>query len=129
MTFWYPNDVRVDFSSAQFIQGFKNDLCIRFFGSKGTVDSHYNGRVNIGGQNPWDGTGDAIDRTGRDGAIANVKAFVASIRDGRFLNNVEQASESTLTSILGRMAAYRESIVTWDEMLADAEELDAELQL
>lgn len=129
VTFWYPNSVRVDFSSAQFISGYKTDLCIRFYGSKGTVDSHYNGRVNIGGENAWQGSGDNIDRTGRDGAIANVKAFVASIRDGALLNNAEQASESTLTSILGRMAAYRESVVTWDEMIADAEALDADLRL
>ncbi len=129
VTFWYPNEVRVDFSSAQFVKGFPNDLCIRVYGSKGTVDSHYNGVVHIGGDNPWTGTGSEVDPTGRQGAIANVKSFVESIRSGRLLNNAEGASESTMTSILGRMAAYRESIVSWEQMLQDDEKLDAALSL
>ena len=42
VTFWYPNDVQVDFSSSQFIKGY-HDMCIRFYGTKGTMDSHYGG--------------------------------------------------------------------------------------
>ena len=124
--YWYPKDVKVDFSSAQFTRGF-NDLCIRVYGTLGTVDSHYGGAVNINGDNPWKGS--EKDDTFGQGAITNVKAFVESVRAGKFLNNAAPSVESNLTAILGRMAAYREGTVTWDEMLQAKEKLEAHLTL
>lgn len=126
VNYWYPNEVRVDFSSAQFLKGF-HDMCIRFYGTKGTVDSHYGSFVRITGDTKWNGA--EKDDTFREGAINNVKAFVESIRTGKYVNNAEQAAESTLTSILGRMAAYRERTVTWDEMMRSNEKLDAKLKI
>jgi predicted dehydrogenase len=125
-TYWYPGDVRVDFSSAQFLKGF-HDMCIRFYGANGTVDSHYNGSVKITGDTTWNGTDK--DDTFREGAVTNVKNFIESIRTGKPVNNAGQGAESTLTSILGRMAAYRERVVTWDEMLKSNEKLEARLVL
>jgi len=124
--YWYPNEVRVDFSSNQFLKGF-HDMCIRFYGTAGTVDSHYGGYVRITGDNPWPGV--EKDDTFREGAINNVKHFVESIRTGNYLNNAEEAVESNLTSILGRMAAYQERIVTWDEMMRSGEKLEARLKV
>ena len=124
--YWYPDDVKVDFSSNQFLKGF-HDMCIRFYGTAGTVDSHYGGSVRISGDNPWPGV--EKDDTFREGAIVNVKRFVESIRSGNHLNNVEESVESNLTSILGRMAAYQERIVTWDEMMRSGEKLEARLKL
>ena len=63
------------------------------------------------------------DDTFRSGAIANVKAFIESIRTGKHLNNADQAVESNLTAILGRMAAYQQRLVTWDEMMRSDEKL------
>jgi predicted dehydrogenase len=125
VTYWYPNEVRIDFSSGQFLKGF-NDLCIRIYGSGGTVDSHYNGAVNIRGDAPWQGT--EKDDSFHGGAITNVKDFVAGIREGKYLNNWESSVESTLTCVLGRMAAYGERMVTWEEMLASPR-LEAGLRL
>ena len=122
VNFWYQNGARVDFSSAQFTRGY-DDLCIRVYGSEGTVDSHYNGAVAITGNRPWKGA--EKDPTYKDGAIANVKAFVESIRAGQAVNNVAQSIESNLTAILGRMAAYQERTITWDEMMASGEKLIA----
>ncbi len=124
--YWYPGDVKVDFSSNQFLKGF-HDMCIRFYGTAGTVDSHYGGYIRITGDNPWPGV--EKDDTFREGAIANVKRFVESLRTGNYLNNVEESVESNLTSILGRMAAYRERVVTWDEMMRSGEKLEARLKL
>jgi predicted dehydrogenase len=126
VSYWYPDAVKVDFSSAQFLKGF-NDLCIRIYGTAGTLDSHYNGSVNIRGDHPWSGT--EKDDTFRAGAVTNVKNFVDSIRTGKYLNNVEQSVESTLTGILGRMAAYGERAVAWDEMMRSGEKLQADLKL
>jgi predicted dehydrogenase len=126
VNFWYPDGVKVDFSSAQFTRGY-DDLCTRVYGSKGTVDSHYGGAVRITGNTPWQGA--EKDNTGRIGAIENVKNFVESIGTRRYLNNVEVSVESNLTAILGRMAAYREGAVTWDEMMAADERLMVDLRL
>src|SRR5690606_9852958 len=89
VTFWYPNDLMVDFSSAQFVKGFY-DICIRVYGSAGTLDSHYglgarfgvdpryDGYVSITGERAWKGA--ERDDTFTAGAIANVKRFIDSIR-------------------------------------------------
>ena len=49
--------------------------------------------------------------------MTNVKNFVESLRTGEFVNNASVGAKSTLTSILGRTAAYRGAEVTWDEMI------------
>jgi predicted dehydrogenase len=126
VTFWYPNDVKVDFSSAQFLHGY-NDLCIRVYGSKGTVDSHYGGFVRITGDNPWPGV--EKDDTFRGGAVENLKAFVNSIRTGKLINNADHGAESTLSAILGRTAAYGGKLVTWDEMMKTNETWDTKIPI
>ncbi len=124
--FKYPNGVQADFSSHQ-LNGAFSDLCIRVIGIKGTVDSHYGGLVRIVGEKPWMGA--EKDDTFRQGAINNAVAFVKSIREGKPLNNAEVAIESNLTAILGRMAAYRNRVVTWDEMMESDEKWEAKLKL
>ncbi len=126
VTFWYENDVKVQFSSNQ-LTGSYNDIAVRCFGIKGCVDAHYGGLVRIAGDNAWKGSDK--DDTFRQGAINNAKAFVESIKTGKLLNNTEDASTSTLTSILGRTAAYQNRSVTWDEMLRMNEKLTANLKL
>jgi myo-inositol 2-dehydrogenase / D-chiro-inositol 1-dehydrogenase len=126
VTYWYPQDVKVDFSSAQFTKGY-SDLCIRLYGSAGTVDSHYGGSVNITGERPWKGADK--DDTFRQGAITNVKNFVESVGTGKYLNNAAESVDSNLTAILGRMAAYGERVVGWDEMLRSNQKLEADLKL
>ncbi len=126
VTYWYPNDVWVDFSSAQFLKGF-HDMCIRFYGTAGTVDSHYGAAVRITGDNPWSGA--EKDDTFRQGAQSNVRNFLESIRTGKPLNNAAQGAESTLTSILGRMAAYKQRPVTWEEMMWSGERFEVKLSL
>ena len=126
VTYWYPDGVDASFSSNQLTPSF-SDLCTRCFGVKGCADLHYNGLVRITGGNQW--LGSEKDDTFKGGAIANVKAFVQSIRTGNLLNNTETAVESTLTAILGRTAAYRNGTVTWEEMMSSNEKFEAELKL
>ncbi|MCX6625415.1 MAG: Gfo/Idh/MocA family oxidoreductase [Acidobacteria bacterium] len=138
VTFRYPQDLLVDFSSAQFLRGYY-DICVRVYGSLGTLDSHYglgkryevdprlDGMVQITGANPWKGAD--RDNTFDDGAIANVKRFVESIRSGKLLNNVAESVDSNLTCILARTAAYRGGNVTWDEMMDLNVKLDAGLKI
>ncbi len=127
VTYRYPNDVLMDFSSTQFNIGF-DDLCTRVFGKDGTVEGHYGGDVFIkdrkGG---W--PGGSTPTIYQDGAINNIKDFCASIASGEFLNNTQESAYSTMTSILGRMAAYEGKPIRWDEMVQRQERLDPHLML
>jgi len=124
--FDYPNNVHADFSSHQLTRHF-SDLCVRVFGLKGAADTHYGGLVRINGDNAW--LGAEKDDTFRQGAINNVKAFIAAVRDNKPINNADVSVESNLTAILGRMAAYNHTTVTWDQMMASTEKLAIDLKL
>lgn len=43
--------------------------------------------------------------------------LIASIRDGKPLNEAKRIAESTLTAIMGRMSAYTGKAVTWEQAL------------
>jgi predicted dehydrogenase len=128
VNYWFPDNVKADFSSAQFTVGYI-DKCVRFYGTTGTVDAHLGGVCNIFGSKAWQGTGLEKDDTHGKGTVANVKTFTESVRSGRPVNNAETSAISTLTAILGRTAAYRQRIVTWDEMMRENEKLTANLKL
>ncbi len=125
--YYYPDDVLMDFCSAQYTQRY-DDLCCRIFGTNGTVDSHYGGNVNIlaktGGYRGGN-TGPIY----QEGAITNIKNFCASIENGKYVDNTEESANSNLTAILGRIAAYEQRIVTWNEMMQANTKLDAKLDL
>jgi len=127
VTYWYPNDVVVSFCSRQFGDGF-DDLCIRVFGTLGTVDSHYGGDVVIRGkQDAW--RGEKTSSIYKDGAVNNIKDFCAGIAGGKPVNTAQEAAMSNLTCIMGRMCAYEGRTVTWDDVMASAEKLDPKLKL
>jgi predicted dehydrogenase len=125
--YWYPNDVLMDFCSAQYTQRY-DDLCCRIFGTNGTVDSHYGGNVNIlaktGGYRGGN-TGNIY----AEGAITNIKNFCQSIAEGKYLDNAQESANSNLAAILGRTAAYEGRMVTWDELIQSNAKLDAKLDL
>lgn len=123
--YWYPDDIKIDFSSGQYLKGF-SDLCIRAYGTRGTVDSHYGGDVSIKGDVNWTGE---RENTYQEPVLRNARDFEQGIRSGSFLNNAEDAAISTLTGILGRTAAYEERTVTWEEMIRANERLELGLQL
>lgn len=125
VTYWYPDDVLVDFSSGQFTRGY-DDLCARIYGTLGTVDSHYDGNVSITGNNPYEGGSTKGIYNG--GAVRNLKIFEESIRSGNHFNNADESAQSTLTAVLGRKAAYEGRMVTWEEMMADKTEIKVNLK-
>ncbi|MBM3290467.1 MAG: Gfo/Idh/MocA family oxidoreductase, partial [Candidatus Hydrogenedentes bacterium] len=126
-TFRYPNGVLIDFSSTQFNYGF-DDLCDRIFGTQGTIETHYGGDVFVKSKKGnW--PGGKTDRIYEEGAVANIKAFCDSIASGAYLDNIRESADSTLSAVLGRMAAYGERKVTWNEMAASNERLDPHLAL
>jgi myo-inositol 2-dehydrogenase/D-chiro-inositol 1-dehydrogenase len=127
VTYSYPGDVLVDFSSAQFTKGF-DDLRIRVYGAKGTVDSAYEGDVRITGDRPW--TGGSTKGLYSSGTIGNIQDFHAAVTSGVALaDTLTPSIESNLAAILGRTAAYSGRTVTWDEMMKDRSRIDPKLQL
>jgi myo-inositol 2-dehydrogenase/D-chiro-inositol 1-dehydrogenase len=43
--------------------------------------------------------------------------LIASIREGKPLNEAKRIAESTLTAIMGRMSAYTGKMVTWEQAM------------
>lgn len=141
LTYFYPNNVHVSFTSTQFIKGWF-DVCERFFGSKGTSESHYEGGVKILGDEPWDAfpnpaasQGSGFSATGTfTGALKDAdpekhKAFIASITSDQLHNQAEQGADSALSAILGRTAAETGREVSWDALLKSDAAVDAKLDL
>ena len=124
-TFSYPNDVKVSFNSTQFAKGW-GSMGLRLFGTKGTAEAHYRGGARIFGASPWDA---GVDNTLEQAGPEKVKSFVASIRDGKFENQVAQGTESTLTAILGRTAAYKGKEMSWDKVAKSDTKWDVKLDL
>lgn len=124
VTYKFPGDVTIDFSSSQFITGY-HDMCIRLFGSRGTAESHYGGGVWIDNGQRWDGGDTGPIYT--EGAVNNIIDFCAAIEAREPINTGEAAVRSNLTAVLGRAAAYRGGTMTWDEMVAAAEAVECDL--
>jgi myo-inositol 2-dehydrogenase/D-chiro-inositol 1-dehydrogenase len=127
VTYAYPDGVLVDFSSAQFTKGF-DDLRIRVYGARGTVDSAYDGDVRLTGDVPW--PGGSTKGLYTSGTIGNIQDFHAAVTAGQALpDTLTPSLESNLAAILGRKAAYLGRTVTWDEMMKDRERIDPRLEL
>jgi hypothetical protein len=98
------------------------------YGTLGTFDSHYGGLVNIlaktGGYR-----GGQTGAIYKEGAEANIKTFADALLSNKPVNNTEESANSTMTAVLGRIAAYTGKAVTWDEMIKAGEKLDPKLNL
>jgi predicted dehydrogenase len=128
VTYRYPSDVGVTFSSRQFqAHGTRPEgIRIRFFGTDGVLEAEYGGQVLIRGKHFY--RGGETPTIYEQGAVTNIAAFHDAIKKGDTTNpTVEESVRSTLVSILGRTAAYRRRVVTWDEMLREGERLVPDL--
>ena len=88
----------------------------------------------VGTKGRWDGSRQLQlrprRRDGRASAVKEINPYdqehidlVASIRDGRPLNELKTVAESTLTAIMGRMSAYTGKAVTWEQALNSKQNL------
>jgi myo-inositol 2-dehydrogenase/D-chiro-inositol 1-dehydrogenase len=115
VVFYFPNDVLVSFNSTQAGYGYDDIMC-RVFGLTGTADVHYSDNVIVKAKE--------FHSAGKVGAIYsegvenNIATFHDSITRGECANLTVPASvRSNLTTILGRTAAYRNGVATWQEMM------------
>jgi hypothetical protein len=138
--FTYPNDVQVSFGSTQFDKH-EFDAAVRFFGTRGSCEAHYDHRMSIGGEEPWD-AGLGATQQGAQFSAAGAfrgtldqadsekqKSFVASITSGNLLNEAEQGADSARSGMLGRQAAYSGKAITWDELMKSREVYDPKIDI
>ncbi len=127
VTFWFPQDVVVSFTSIQSIPGVKDEIRCRVFGADGVIDTDYFGEVWIRGKKPY--PGGTMENLYTSGALRNIEQFYKAVTEGDYSNStVAPSVRSNLTCILGRTAAYRGREVTWKELLASAEKLEPDLK-
>jgi myo-inositol 2-dehydrogenase/D-chiro-inositol 1-dehydrogenase len=126
--FQFPDGVGVTFSSRQFngYDTMPEGIRVRAFGQKGVLETEYGGNVMIRGDNFY--RGGKSPGIYEAGARANIATFYANITAQNFENlTVAPSVQSNLITILGRTAAYRGELVTWEKLLAANERLEADL--
>ncbi len=103
----YANGARV-MSMCRQMAGTRSRIGESFIGTKGRSNTH-NGEIQTwkfsSAQKPV------------DPYVQEHTDLIASIRNGRPLNELKTVAESTLTAIMGREAAYTGQELTWDEVL------------
>ena len=106
--FVYPGGVHAA-SQARQIENTAKNVSEQIVGTKGawTSNGHRFTGVNKG----------RVDAKGIDPYVQEHKDLVASIREGKPLNELKTVAYSTLTAIMGRMSAYTGQEVTWDQAL------------
>ncbi|MGA2629544.1 MAG: Gfo/Idh/MocA family oxidoreductase [Terriglobia bacterium] len=140
LVFTYPGDVQVSFGSTQFDKH-EFDAAVRFFGTRGSCEAHYDHRMSIAGEEKWDaglGAGQQGSQFSAAGTFRGSldqsdsekqKAVVESITSGNFLNEASQGADSALTAMLGRTAAYTGKEVTWEELMNSNEVFDPKIDI
>ena len=125
VTYFFPKDLLLDFSSTQFLKGF-SDIHCRMYGSRGTVDTHYSGTLWIRGGARFEGDSRGVFASG---VTNNVRDFHTAVTEGNTANTtVAPSVRSNLTCILGRNAAYKGDVLTWAAMMKAATKVDGKLQ-
>jgi myo-inositol 2-dehydrogenase/D-chiro-inositol 1-dehydrogenase len=125
VVFQCPGGRVISFNSTQFNNGW-DDIGCRVHGSRGTVDTHYGAGVSIRGDNPYDGGN--TSRIFAEGAFNNITDFHRFVTEGHHDNpTIEPSVRSNLTTILGRTAAYHNTVVTWDQMMSANVKVDGRL--
>lgn len=110
----YPTGIHVA-SYCRQIPNCENNVSEALVGTKGFCQVN---KYTITGPKSW-------HMEGKDNLpyIEEHRDLIAAIRGGKPYNELEAVAESTLTAILGRMAAYTGQKVTWEQALNSEEAL------
>ncbi len=122
----FPKDILLTFSAKQVGFGYEEIMC-RVFGTTGTADTHYYSKSTL------HTTEQRLEADPKElyltGAQANIATFYDSVVRGDCTNpTVAPSVRSTLATILGRTAAYRNTSVSWEQMMRRSERLVADLK-
>ncbi|MEX0774045.1 MAG: Gfo/Idh/MocA family oxidoreductase [Balneolales bacterium] len=109
----YPDGTRLH-SRTRLIEGSYFGRGIYFQGTKGTADvPAYRDAdiIDISGRSLWSHQ----DTNDPNPYQTEHEEFFAAIRSGNPVNDIKWASESNMTSIMGRMAAHSGEVIEWDD--------------
>jgi predicted dehydrogenase len=96
------------------------------YGPEGYLEANYQGKAWVRGVRKAYRGGE-VTNLYVEGIKRNLDKFYNSIVGGMYDNPTVQSSvNSTLTTILGRQAAKRNTMLTWDEMLRENEKLEVD---
>jgi predicted dehydrogenase len=124
----YPNDIRGWLLSIKFTGGYR-DVREQFFGTRGVIETSrmYYKFMRAPADSRLKSADDLTDvspveqrKSKRDITIDAVEYFLASVVNGKPYSMAKDAAESTLTSLLGRMAYETKREVSWEELLQSA---------
>jgi hypothetical protein len=97
------------------------------FGTEGVLETEYGGQVLVRGKQFY--RGGETSGIYQEGAVRNIASFYDAIQKGDVRNDtVAESVRSNLVTILGRTAAYRGAIVSWDEILRSDERLEFDVK-
>ncbi len=115
VTFEYPDGLRGFLAATQLAVKRYWDVKEQFFGTEGILETERQ-------YYKWHRaeSSDVVVKSKREITIDAVEAFVSDILAGKPRNMAFDAADSTLTSLLGRMAIETRREVTWAEMLQSA---------
>jgi predicted dehydrogenase len=118
----YPNDVR-GYHQCRHWANTATRVEDFILGSKGRVDvGGFNRPPKITGATNWRYR-PAEGAPPLDMYQAEHNEMFAALRDGKPINNAEQAVGSTLLALMGRMAAYTGEVITWEKAMESKEAL------
>jgi predicted dehydrogenase len=115
VTFEYPNGLRGFLAATQLAVKRYWDVKEQFFGTEGILETE---RQYYKWHRAEDN--DVVVKSKREITIDAVGAFLSDILAGKPRNMGFDAADSTLTSLLGRMAIETRREVTWEELLQSA---------
>ena len=142
--FVYPGNVHLSFSSTQFGSYGGFDAGLRFHGADGSATVGYAGPVQIVGRQAWSWQEPGAQAAAGSGTFAangsfadnlayadreKDRSFIESITSGAAHNQIAAGVETSLSCMLGRMAAYQQRDVTWDELLQHGETYELGMDL
>ncbi len=135
VTYEYPNNIQATFTSCQFLPQWGNPG-YRFFGKKGYAEAHFQGGLRIVGDEPWEAGAESVPAGTKpeveplkDATPEKAKAFVESIHSSKYHNQLYPGTESCLSALLGREAAYEGTELTWQQMLDSDQHFDTVMDL
>ncbi len=103
----YPNGVPM-YSYCAHVPGVLTDVSETVYGTKGMSEVN---RYTVNKKRVFSGKE-------TNAYVQEHIDLIQSIKAGRPLNELQSVTESTMTAILGRMAAYSGEVVTWEKALA-----------
>ncbi len=115
LVYEYPNNVR-GYHSSRHWRGTDTRVKDYIHGTNGTCDVFDH---TINGKMKWK----LADRKKYDMYQTEHDEMYAALRAGKPINNGLYAARSTMLALMGRMAAYTGSVITWDQALNSQEDL------